>query len=329
MATETAEADRPKTGARRVYAPVLNAIEGLTEAQFAYLMLAPVFLLMGVMAFWPLVRTFEMSLHADAPAMAAPVGEYIGFENYVDVLTGERTASLVRPIWSAERPLASALPVTIIFTAGVVIVETLLGTIMALILNEEFEGRRWMRMLFILPWAVPIVIQGMIFFLMFNDSVGFAGQMLTDAGVFGANPLSTPENAIWVVMLADIWKQTPFVALLVLAGLQSIDRNLYNVARVTGATRWERFTTVTFPLVLPTLLVAMLFRSLGAMKIYGTIVPVAGCNTVPSLSCVVVSAFNNRVYGTSTTVAIVMAGIIGVLMMLYIVPYYKSGAGEI
>ena len=318
-----------QTGLQRPYGTAVDWLEDLSETQFAYLMLVPVFLLMGVMAFWPLVRTFEMSLFADAATAPAPIGEFVGLENYVDIVRGDRTASLPRPFWDGDRPLASAIPVTFVFTAGVVVVETLLGLTMALVLNENFEGRRWLRMTLILPWAVPIVIQGMIFFLLFNNSVGIAGIWLSEIGVFTRNPLSTPENALLVVMVADVWKQTPFIALLVLAGLQSIDRDLYEVARVSGATRWERFKTVTFPLVLPTLLVAMLFRSIGAMKIYGTIVPIAGCNTVPSLSCVVVSTFNSRLYGTSTAVAVLMAVIIGSLMMFYIIPYARTNTGGV
>ena len=330
MSTE--EQGRGPAGESRKSGPLVAVVrwmENLSEEAYAYLLLTPGFFILLLMAFWPLGSAFRMSFFADQVVGTGRLGGFAGLENYVRLLTDTNAlapATFLDPSFQVPL-LEQALFMTLLFAILSVVGETILGFLYAMLMKAEYRGRRAVRVLIIIPWAIPIVIQGMIFFLLFNNSVGIAGIWLSEIGMFTRNPLSTPENALLVVMVADVWKQTPFIALLVLAGLQSIDRDLYEVARVSGATRWERFKTVTFPLVLPTLLVAMLFRSIGAMKIYGTIVPIAGCNTVPSLSCVVVSTFNSRLYGTSTAVAVLMAVIIGSLMMFYIIPYARTEGG--
>jgi multiple sugar transport system permease protein len=115
------------------------------------------------------------------------------------------------------------------------------------------------------------------------------------------------------------------MALLILAGMQSIDRGLYDVAKVAGASAWQRFKYVTFPIILPTVMVAMLFRTIQAMRVYGLIETVAGCTTVPSLSCLVVTTFNNRMLGSSATIAFITAAIIAVAVSVYIVGYVRGG----
>ncbi|MFB6296337.1 MAG: carbohydrate ABC transporter permease [Halobacteriales archaeon] len=292
-------------------------------------MLVPVFVLLGGMAFWPLFRTFDMSLHADALTGSSYVGDFLGFQNYVNLITGELSVWLIRPFFSLDSLFQSAIPVTFIFTVGVVLTETVLGLAMALLLNRNFKFRGWFRMVFILPWAVPLAIQGLIFYLMFASGVGFATPILQDLGVFSNTPLASSREALMVVMISDIWKQTPFMALLILAGLQSIDRSLYSVAKISGASVWERFKTITLPLVLPSLLVAMLFRTIGALKIFGPILVISNCSTVPSLSCLVVSAFNSRLYGTSSTLAFVMALIVGMFLLVYLVLYRRYNIGGI
>ena len=112
--------------------------------------------------------------------------------------------------------------------------------------------------------------------------------------------------------------------LLILAGLQSIDRGLYDVGKVAGATRWQQFKLITFPLVLPSVTIAILFRILGAAKVYGLIVSMTGCTTVPSLSCLVVSTFSTRRYGTASAVAFVTAAIIAIVVSFYIVKYWRD-----
>jgi multiple sugar transport system permease protein len=323
-------------GGGGIYAGVVRWMENLSDTGFAYLLLTPPLLLLAVIAFWPLVSTFRLSLFADAITGTASVGEFVGFENYVAVLNGERNALMPAPFLPTELTVGalfeSALTVTLIFTVVSVFFETLIGFGQALVLNQDFRGRRWVRVAIILPWAIPIVVQGMLFFLLFNPNIGVlvgtSGNpaLLNQLGLLSTTPLANAQDATMIVIVADIWKTTAFMALLILAGLQSVDRSLYDVAKVAGATPWQRFRYITFPIVLPTILVAMLFRTIQAMRVYGIIDSVSSCTTVPSLSCMVVGSFfgGTRLIGTAATVAFITAAIIAVVVSVYIVGYARE-----
>ncbi len=314
------------------YATAIRWMENLSEAQFAYLLLTPALLLLAAIAVWPLLSTFRMSLFADN--LTGRLGDFVAIQNYIALLTGEKNALMPSPFipteLSVDAMFNSALTVTLIFTIVSVVFETIIGFGQALVLDQDFKGRRWVRVAIIIPWAVPIVVQGMIFFLMFQPGIGFliggeeAPTILQTLGPFSFAPFSSTIDSTLIVIVADIWKTSAFMALLILAGLQSIDRNLYEVARVAGASPWQRFKYITFPLILPTILVAMLFRTIQAMRVYGIIETVSGCSTVPSLSCLVISTFNNNLIATSATVAFVTAGIIGLVVTVYIIGYARE-----
>ncbi|NGM69662.1 sugar ABC transporter permease [Natronolimnobius sp. AArcel1] len=310
-------------------------IENLGETGLAYLLLSPVFLLLGAVALYPLLRTFELSLFQNV--LSDP--EFVGFQNYVALFTGEANPRMPGsttflpgvstsgsfPFVHVEGLLRSALAVTLIFTVVSVFFETVIGFGQALVLDQEFRGRRWVRAAIIIPWAIPIVIQGMIFYLMFHPSTGFLTEYLANFGIVAeTNTLNDPASSLLIVTVADIWKTTAFMALLILAGLQSIDRNLYDVAKVAGASKWQQFKLITLPLVLPALGIAILFRTIDAMRVYGLIDSVSGCTTVPSLSCMVVETFNtNR--GLASAIAFVTAGVIAIAVMGVIYQQYKEG----
>ena len=316
-----------------MYVDTVRWMENLTETQYAYLLLSPALLLLGVIALWPLLSTFRLSLFSDSLGAAA-VGGFLGLENYVAILTGERSALLPSPFLpqslTVDALFGSALAVTLVFTVISVSFETLIGFVQALVLDKEFSGRRWVRVAIILPWAIPIVVQGMIFFLMFQPNVGFLvgtadnPALLNRLGLLTTTPLANAQDATMIVIVADVWKTTAFMALLILAGMQSIDRSLFDVAKVAGASPWQRFKFITLPIILPTVLVAMLFRTIQAMRIYGLIETVSGCTTVPSLSCLVVTTFSNRMLGSSATIAFVTAAIIGIVVSVYIVGYARG-----
>jgi multiple sugar transport system permease protein len=333
QSTEGAIRDSDRSGP---YVAAVRWMENLSETQFAYLLLTPALLLLGAIALWPLLSTFRMSLFADSLSTGG-LGAFVGVENYVAIVTGQRSALLPSPFlpteWTFEGLFQGALTVTIIFTVASVFFETLIGFGQALVLNQDFRGRRWVRVAIIIPWAVPIVIQGMIFYLLFQPGIGlFVGDranptFLQQIGVFSFTPLANPVDSTLIVIVADIWKTSAFMALLILAGLQSIDRGLYDVARVMGASPWQRFKMITLPLVLPTVLVAMLFRTIDAMRVFGIIETVSSCQTVPSLSCLVVTSFQNNLIGTSATVAFITAAIIAIAVSIYIVGYARDQIG--
>jgi multiple sugar transport system permease protein len=296
---------------------------------FAYILLAPAFILLAVIAFIPLVQTFRFSLLADETAAANPFGEFVGFGNYAALLSGEALVPQQFLDPTFETPLLQqALFVTLAFAILSVLFETLIGFGQALVIDQDFYGRRWVRVAIIIPYAIPIVIQAMIFFLMFNPTVGFASDFMQSIGVFGQNPLATPGDSFIIVLVADIWKTAAFMALLILAGLQSVDRGLYDVAKVSGASPWQRFKYITLPLVAPALLVAMLFRTMDAMRIYGLIDATAGCQTVPSMSCLVITALQEtRRWATASSVAFLTAIVIALVVLVYMFGLRDTEAG--
>jgi multiple sugar transport system permease protein len=333
MATE----QRTEEGVATSGGPITAAtrwMENLSEAQYAYLLLIPALLLLLVIAIYPLATTFLMSLSADALTGSARLGEFVGFQNYVQLLTGQIDFKFPAPFLPGGGTsfVQSALGVTLVFTVLSVLFETIIGFGQAFVLDQDFRGRRWVRVAIIIPWAVPIVIQGMIFFLLFQPNIGFLigtaenPTFLNSLGI-STTPLRNTVDSLTLIIVADVWKTTAFMALLILAGMQSIDRSLYDVAKVAGASPWQQFKMITFPLILPTILVAMLFRTIAAMRVYGIIQTMAGCSTVPSLSCLVVTTFNSRLYGTSATVAFVTAAIIAVVVSVYIFKFADAEGG--
>ena len=310
----------------------LTWMENLSEEAYAYLLLVPAFLVLAVIAFWPLWRTFRLSLFEDELFGAAKVGDFVGLQNYVDVITNQNPL-LARPLidLTGGTPFfRQALFVTIAFAVISVVFETVIGFGQAYIMAKEYHGRRWVRVAIILPWAIPIVIQGMLFYLLFNPSVGFLSDPLQAIGVFGANPLTDSTDAFIITTVADIWKTSAFMALLILAGMQSIDKSLYDVAEVAGASPWQRFRHITLPLILPALLVAMLFRTIDAMRVYGIIeASGAGCGTVPSLSCLVVDTMfgSTQAYASAATVAFITAIVIGIAITVYLLALKVSSGG--
>ncbi|WP_380677404.1 carbohydrate ABC transporter permease [Salinigranum sp. GCM10025319] len=318
-------------------------MEQLSESQYAYLLLSPALLILIVIALYPLLRTFTMSLRADQLTGAARLGAFVGLQNYVELFTGGKEALLPAPFLPSFASFSaftgelftSALTVTLIFTIFSVSIETILGFVQAMVLDQDFRGRRWVRVAIIIPWAVPIVIQGMIFYLMFQPNIGFFvgtadnPAFLNQIGLVGFTPLADTRDSLILIIIADVWKTTAFMALLILAGMQSIDRSLYDVAKVAGASKWQQFKMITLPLILPTVLVAMLFRTIGTMRVYGIIETMSSCTTVPSLSCLVVTTFNTPLYATSATVAFVTAGIIAVVVSVYIWQFADAEGGAV
>lgn len=319
--------ERSRSRVRSAAAAPANWIERLTEQQFAYVLLLPTLLLVSTMALWPLVSTFQMSLRADALFSAEYVGGFVGLENYVALLTGQRNAVLGSPFVDLDRPFQSALTVTLIYVAVAVTLETIMGFGQALVLDQSFRGRRWVRVAILIPWAVPIAIQGLIFWLFFQPGIGVGTEVMRELGIFSQNPLINSVDTMIIVIVADVWKTSAFMALLILAGLQSVDRSLYNVARVAGASKIQQFRYITFPLVLPALLVALLFRTIQSMRVYGIIETTGGCSTMPSLTCMVVSTFRAGRYASASAVAFITAGIVALVAMVYIVKFADLEVG--
>lgn len=309
---------------RQAVSPIFYKIEQLDEEKYGYLLISPVFLLLSILAFYPLLKTLWFSLHDDSLTGVSPIGEFVGLENYVQLIVGDLNVILNYPFLSLQAPFSSALPVTLIITVVSVGIGTLLGLGMALILNKEFRGRGFARTIVILPWSIPIVIQGTMFYLLFQPSISFLVEPLAALGIFSENPLVNSRDSIIIIILIDIWRETPFVALIIMAGLASINQNLYDVAKVAGATKWQQFRYITLPLIKPVLFVGMIFYTISSMKIYGIVEASAGCSTVPTLTCLAVSTFRQQRWPTASAIAFLTAIAVAIIVTVYVLRFRGS-----
>ncbi|MFB6250673.1 MAG: carbohydrate ABC transporter permease [Halobellus sp.] len=303
--------------------------ENLSEQAYAYLLLAPGFLILVLFAFWPLLSAVRMSFFEDVIAGSGRLGDFAGLTNYIQLLTNSNAlapAAFLDPSFQVP-VLQQALFMTVLFAVLSVAGETILGFLYAMLMQGDYQGRKLVRLLIIIPWAIPIVIQGMIFFLMFRPGYGLLTEPLQNLGIFSSLPLNTTFDGFVIVTVADIWKTSAFMALLILAGLESINQDLYDVADVMGASRWQRFRYITFPLVFPALMVAILFRTLGALRVYGIIEATSvGCSTVPSMSCLVVQLMfgSASLYGSAAATSVLIAIVVGIFISIYLLFIRRS-----
>jgi ABC-type sugar transport system permease subunit/ABC-type glycerol-3-phosphate transport system substrate-binding protein len=237
---------------------------GPREGRLALALVAPAVGVIGLVAIFPLVWTAWESLHLHDLRMPWRGRPFVGLANYLEMALSAR-------FWQA-------LAHTAVFTAATVSLELLLGLALALALNRGFAGRGLVRASVLVPWAIPTVVAGLIWRFMFDTQTGIANAVLADLGVVDRSFVwFIDATAAWVpLILSDVWKTTPFVALLLLAGLQGIDEALYEAARVDGASTWQQFRHITLPLLRPALLVALLFRTLDAFRVFDLVYVMTG-----------------------------------------------------
>ena len=224
----------------------------------AWLFLAPSLATMALVAAWPLARTLWFSF-TDADMKDLSAAKLIGFGNYL----GDYGVLDDPDWWRAVRN-------TIAFTLVSVSIETVLGTIVALVLNAKFPGRAFVRAAVLVPWAVPTVVSAKMWGWMLNDQFGLINHILLALHVV-AHPIAwtaNPNLALVTVIIVDVWKTTPFMALLILAGLQTLPTDCYEAARVDGIHPIRVFFRVTLPLIRQALMVAVIFRGLDALRVF-------------------------------------------------------------
>ncbi|HEY5706023.1 MAG TPA: sugar ABC transporter permease [Terrimicrobiaceae bacterium] len=181
---------------------------------------------------------------------------FVGLNNYLFVLTD--------PEWWR------AVYNTLVFSVFSVTIETVLGLLVALVANAQFKGRTFFRIAILVPWAIPTVVSSQIWKWMFNDVYGVVNVLLANLNLIPEKVawLATPETALPVIIAVDVWKTTPFMALLILAGLQTIPSDMYEAGAIDGATGVKTFFYLTLPFIMPTLLVALIFRTLDALRVF-------------------------------------------------------------
>jgi trehalose/maltose transport system permease protein len=232
----------------------------------AWRLLAPTLIVLGIVAGWPLLRTIWFGF---TDANLADIADYrfIGFANYLERDDGEWYGLL------ADREWWGAVWRTVWFTLVSVSLETLLGLVVALTLNVRFPMRGLVRAAILVPWAVPTVVSAKMWSWMLNDQFGVINHMLLSLGLIDQPVAWTadPDLAMWAVIMVDVWKSTPFMALLILAGLQMVPGDCYEAARVDGIHPLRVFLHITLPLIRPALTVAIVFRALDALRVFDLI----------------------------------------------------------
>ncbi len=232
----------------------------------AWMLVAPLLLALTLAAGWPLVRSLWLSL-TDASLADTAAPNFVGLRNYLAYADGIWFGVLADPDWWR------AVINTLGFTVVSVTLEAVLGVAIALVLNAQFPGRAFVRAAVLVPWAVPTIVSAKMWSWMLNDQFGIVNALLLRVGLIHTALAWTadPLLSMVTVVIVDVWKTTPFVALLVLAALQMIPRSVYEAAHVDGANTLQQFWHLTLPLIRPALWVAIVFRSLDALRVFDLI----------------------------------------------------------
>jgi multiple sugar transport system permease protein len=219
----------------------------------------PLVLLVTLFLLFPVIGTFWISLWRDVSFLPR---EFTGFGNYLRLFQDAQ-------FWQSTF-------FTITFSLISVTLEMILGIVVALVINERFKGRGFIRGVALLPWAIPSVIGARIWQLIYRYDYGLANYLVGGTAGVTVNWLGTPTGAMFSLVAADVWRTTPFVAIIILAGLQAVPGDLYEQAKIDGANLLQRFTKITLPSIRPVLLVALLFRTIDALRVFDIIYVITG-----------------------------------------------------
>ena len=227
-----------------------------------WLLLLPVFVALGSVSVYPILNGVWLSL--TNTSLVTQENDFVGLANYATLLGDES-------FWNAWRH-------TMVFTFASTLLETILGLGMALLLYEPFIGRSVVRAAMLVPWAMPTVVTSKMFGWLFDGQYGVINYMLRSVGLIDENInwYGSVEHALGTIIIADVWKTTPFMALLLLAGLQTVPNSLTEAARMDGARAWQTFWFVRLPLLVPTLLIAGMFRALDAFRVFDLVYVLTG-----------------------------------------------------
>lgn len=294
-----------------------------SRERLAWVMVLPSILIVAVVALYPLLQSFRLSF-TNARLASNRAVENIGLNNY-------------RYLWENDT-FRIAFKNTVKFTIASVTLELLLGMIVALIINSQFKGRGLMRTAILIPWAIPTVVSSKLWAYMLNDNYGVINDLLVNqlprtvswipfigdnlAAIFPDQKiafLARPNWALPSAIAVDVWKTTPFMALLLLAGLQVIPGDVYEAAVVDGANKWKQFWQITLPLLRPAILVALIFRTLDAFRVFDVIYVLFGY----SVSTLTLSIFTQQTLvdgdrlGRASAASVIIFLCIGVFVFIY------------
>lgn len=280
------------------------------DTRLAWSFVLPALSVILLIALFPLAWTVWESLHLHDLRMPWLGQPFIGLDNYAEILGDPR-------FWGA-------LGHTLFFTVATVSLELLLGLFLALAMNRSFRGRGLVRAAVLVPWAIPTVVAALLWRFIFDAQAGIANAVLMDIGLMDQPLVWFIHTATaWIpIILADVWKTTPFVALLLLAGLQNIDASLYEAASVDGAGAWSQLRHITLPLLKPAILVTLIFRTLDAFRVFDLIYVLTGGGPGTSTEPLALYTFNallqNLRFGYGSALSVVVFLVTFGLSLLYI-----------
>lgn len=281
-----------------------------------WLLLAPMLIVMGGVIGWPFIRTIAYSFtNAKLIAFEPPKLTYL--QNYINALTNPE--------------FRQAMGISLKFAIVVVSAELLMGISIGLLLNCQFYGRRIVRAMLIIPWALPTVVNAIMWRLIYNPEYGALNSLLYQMGFINEyqNWLSNRDLALWAIIFADLWKNFSLVALIVLAALQTLPHEQIESAQIDGAGPFQRFKSVIFPHILPPLQVALVLRIIEAVKVFDIvfIMTRGGPMNLTRTGSIFVyqEAFSNSRMGPGASYAFIMVLVIFIFISLYMKGLKKGG----
>lgn len=283
---------------------------GHNERILAWLMIAPAFIIVFALILIPILRAGWMSVHMidlKQPALGKP---FVGLDNYVEILKDDF-------FWAS-------IGRTLYFMVVSISLEVVIGVAVAMLLNQNFKGRGILRALVLIPWALPITIDAIMWKWIYNPTYGALNSLLWQLGIIDSYQawLSSPFKALNMVIIADVWKVTPLVILLTLAALQTIPPHLYEAAVVDGASRWTSFWRITLPLLRPTLAIVLVIRTMDAFKVFDIIYimtsggPSDGTKVIAYFTYL--EAFSYLRFGRGAALAVLMTLFIAFMAVVYV-----------
>ena len=290
-----------------------------SRVKTAWLFLAPMVLLMLVVAVWPLARSIWFSF-TDININDISAYQFVGLENYIGEYGLFFNPNEEGGFWAGDWGIS--VRNTFSFAVVSVILETLTGLGVALLLNQEFKGRGLVRTAVLVPWAIPTIVSAKMWGWMLNDQFGVINTYLVGLGVISQKIAWTaePAYALWTVVLVDVWKTTPFMALLILAALQTVPKDCYEAARVDGVHPLRVFWKITLPLIRQPLLVAVVFRLLDSLRVFDLIyVLTANGSTTISMSGFVrreMVEYGNMGYGSAASTSLFLIILLTAIIFL-------------
>jgi trehalose/maltose transport system permease protein len=281
------------------------------QTRIAWVLLIPSLAVVGFVALFPLGRTIYQSFTNQEFLAGLEPTKWVGFDNYFG------PNGVIHDTFFKD-----SIIVTVKFTAITVAFEFVLGLIIALVVNSNFKGRGLMRAVMLVPWAIPTVVAAKMWQWMLDDVFGVVNDLGVKLHLLSHSRawISDPSTSLASVCAVDIWKTTPFVALLLLAGLQVIPRDLYEAASVDGANKLQQFWRITLPLLRPAILVTLIFRTLDALRVFDVFYVFFGSR--PDTQTMAIYDQNTIVadghvgYGAALSVAIFL--IIALFVVIYV-----------